>query len=125
MQLKPSLMIVEDEFLTATYFEIKFKKKEYNVVKVVSNGEDAVKYSIELKPQLILMDIRLAGKMDGIEAASHILSTYQPKIIFVTGYDDKSVMNRITTINYSGYFTKPVDFDTLQKFIEKNINVAG
>ena len=115
-----SILVVEDEAMTAMYMETFLRRKGYEVLKRVSTGEDAV-YSVHsLKPDLVLMDIRLAGKMDGIESASKILSETDSavQVIFTTGYTDVELKDRALLLNPLGFFIKPVNMPELIKTIE-------
>jgi DNA-binding NarL/FixJ family response regulator len=115
-----SILLVEDEAMTAMYMETFLRRKGYEVLKRVSTGEDAV-YSVHsLKPDLVLMDIRLAGKMDGIESASKILSETDSAVqfIFTTGYTDVELKDRALLLNPLGFFIKPVNMPELIKTIE-------
>jgi len=67
------------------------------------------------------MDIRLAGKMDGIEVAEKILTKENIPIIFMTGYNDKSTVDRINKLNPAGFIVKPIDIFEILSLIEKNI----
>jgi len=115
----PSILIVEDESITATFLELKFKRENYNVVSVATTADDAIKCAIENKPEFILMDIRLEGKKDGIDAAKEILNHYNPKVIFVSGYEPAGFMNRLETLEYLAFLTKPVEFHSVNELIKK------
>ena len=71
---KFKVLIVEDEFLTAKSLKMDLEKLGLNVLDPIAKGEDSVPVAIQENPDLILMDIRLAGGLDGIEAAEEILS---------------------------------------------------
>lgn len=115
----PSILIVEDEALTATFLELKFKGENYNVVKIVSTADEAIKAALEFKPDFIIMDIRLEGKLDGIDAATEILKHYKPIIIFVSGYEKDRLLNRLEDIEYLAYLSKPVEFKTILDLLKK------
>lgn len=114
------ILIVEDEFLTAKFFELKLKSYGFNVLKIVTNGNDAINSAIQLKPNFILMDIRLEGNIDGIDAANEILKHISTKIIFVTGYAESNFTERLKEINYLKFFNKPLDFNKLIDLLNKN-----
>ena len=79
---KANLLVVEDEFITAMDLEERLEELGYNVVKIVSSGEEAIKSAAELRPDLVLMDIVLQGEMKGTEAAEKINSLEIPVIFF-------------------------------------------
>ncbi len=115
------ILIVEDEFLTAKFFELKLKSFGFDVLKIVTNGNDAINSVIQLKPDFILMDIRLEGNIDGIDAAKEIMKHTNTKIIFVSGYSESNFIERLKEINYLKFFNKPLDFNKLIDLLNKNI----
>lgn len=117
---KTKILIVEDEFLTAKFFEYKLKSKNFEVLKICANGKDAIESAIELNPDFILMDIRLEGHIDGIDAAKEIQKHLSTNIIFVSGYSESNFLDRLKEINYLEYFSKPLDFNKLIDLLNKN-----
>lgn len=118
MKEKFRILIVEDEALTATFLSLKFKQLGYNPLEPVYTGEESVEKVREGRPDVVLMDIQLAGDMSGIEAAEQIRSFSQIPIIFMTGYDEQELMDEAKHLNPAGYFVKPVDIHSLQEVIE-------
>ncbi|MBU1096018.1 MAG: response regulator [Bacteroidetes bacterium] len=108
-----NILLVEDEAMNALYFKMVLTKAGHFVNKVVGTGEDAVSSANEERPDLILMDIRLAGKMDGIEAAEIIKANFDIPIIFMTGYQDTGHMERAKLLNPIKYFIKPINTQDL------------
>jgi CheY-like chemotaxis protein len=80
-----SVLVVEDEPISAMYVS-HLLSADYRVVGVASSGEEAIRLNSEERPELILMDIRLEGGMDGIEAARRIMESSRPHIVFCTAY---------------------------------------
>lgn len=115
-----SILVVEDEAMTAMYMETFLRRKGYEVLKRVSTGEDAVDSALALKPDLVLMDIRLAGDLDGIETAAKIISEIDSvmQFIFTTGYSDVELKEKAMMLNPLGFFIKPVNMPELIKTIE-------
>jgi CheY-like chemotaxis protein/DNA-binding transcriptional ArsR family regulator len=101
------VMIVEDELITAEAIAVLLKKLEYNPVVIVSSGEEAISKIDKFDIDLILMDIILAGTMDGIETAKLINTHYNIPIIFITAYGDKKTLNRAKLSEPYGYIVKP------------------
>lgn len=115
--VKANLLVVEDEFITAMDLEEKLGEMGYNVLKIASSGEDAIKFAAELRPDLVLMDIILKGNINGTEAAEKINSLEIP-VIFLTAYsDDKTLVNAKKSSPY-GYIVKPYDSPVLEVSIE-------
>lgn len=112
------ILIVEDEVMIAMCLEMELTRAGYDVCQRVATGEEAVIVAQDKTPDIILMDIRLAGDIDGIEAAQQIQACTAIPIIFMTGYPDKAVEERAKQLNPFGYFVKPVRIHTLQPLID-------
>jgi PAS domain S-box-containing protein len=104
----PRLLIVEDEYILAMNLQEGLESLGYAVIDIVDSAEVAIEKAQELRPNLILMDIRLRGKMDGIQAAEQIWTHLQIPIIYVTGHSDKSTVERATLTFPFGYILKPI-----------------
>jgi CheY-like chemotaxis protein len=113
------VLIVEDEIVIALSLESVLKTMGYMVTGIAMSGEDAIKQTMESYPALVLMDITLAGQMDGIEAASQIVEKLCIPIIFLTGYSDEISLNRLAEIDHYGVLQKPINEATLKLSIEK------
>ncbi|RKY76815.1 hypothetical protein DRQ07_09720, partial [candidate division KSB1 bacterium] len=112
------ILIVEDERIVSMEIEDKLTSLGYNVVGSVYKGEDAIKVADREKPDLILMDIQLRGKMDGIETADKITSQYHIPIIFLTAYADNQTIQRAKLSKPYGYLLKPFETRELHSTIE-------
>jgi PAS domain S-box-containing protein len=113
-----SILIVEDERIVAEDLKETLKNFEYHVVAIAVSGEIAIKMVDELLPDLILMDIHLAGKMNGIEAAIEILKHHDIPLIFLTAFADKELVSRAKLAGPYGYLLKPYDEQELRISIE-------
>src|SRR5207249_708974 len=82
----PSILISEDEIMVARDLEQRLLKFGYQVADIVDTGEEAVQKAATLHPDLVLMDIRLRGEMDGVAAAVQIRSACKTPVIFVTAH---------------------------------------
>lgn len=100
------IMVVEDERITAEDMRDGLEELGYDVIAVVSTGEEAVKLAEEISPDLVLMDIMLAGKMDGIEAAENIRGRFGIPVIYLTAYSDENTVARAKITEPSGYIIK-------------------
>jgi two-component system, cell cycle sensor histidine kinase and response regulator CckA len=80
------ILIVEDESIVQLDLQRRLQRMGHIVVGMASKGEDAIAKAVELKPDLVLMDIRLDGSMDGIEAARRIREEQWTPVIYVTAY---------------------------------------
>ncbi|OQX26740.1 MAG: hypothetical protein BWK80_08925 [Desulfobacteraceae bacterium IS3] len=112
------IMVVEDEALSAMIMCRTLENRGYSVCKPVATGEEAVISAIAEKPDLIFMDICLAGEKDGIQAAQEIGEIHNIPIIFVTAYSDTDLKKRAERLKPAGYMNKPVGIDQLQSAIE-------
>lgn len=114
------ILLVEDEFIASLHMKKQLEKMNYEVTKIVSTGENAIISARQNPPDIILMDIRLAGEMDGIEAASVIKGESQSDIpvIFVTGYNDDEIQKRADMVRPLEYLIKPVQMNKLKNIID-------
>ena len=111
------ILIVEDERIIAYDIEFMLRDLGYKVVKVVSTGEDAVTQALLLKPDLILMDIKLKGDKDGIETAQRIRENLNVPIIFVSAYSDEATMKKLLYQSFDSYIAKPFGINQLSQKI--------
>lgn len=114
-----SILLVEDEVIIAMLMQQSLIKIGYSISEQVTTGEAAVISAKQNPPDVILMDIRLAGKMDGIEAAAVIQSEAEIPIIFITGYVDQTIRDRAELLKPLGYLSKPLDIIKLKTIIDK------
>ncbi|MBD1909217.1 MULTISPECIES: ATP-binding protein [unclassified Leptolyngbya] len=112
------ILIVEDERVVARDIEKRLKKLGYVVSESVASGEEAIAKVAELRPDLVLMDIRLKGHMDGIEAAEQIRTDFDTPVIYLTAYADDATLQRAKVTEPFGYIVKPFDERDLQVAIE-------
>ncbi|MBF0518282.1 MAG: response regulator [Nitrospirae bacterium] len=101
------VVVVEDEIIVARDIEMKLKKLGYNVLDIAASGEEAIQKAGDLLPDLILMDITLEGKMDGIEAAGQIDTLYNIPIVYLTAHTDLDTLSRARVTEPYGYIIKP------------------
>ncbi|HUX49407.1 MAG TPA: response regulator [Spirochaetia bacterium] len=103
------IMIVEDEQIVALDIKMHLQKHGYEVPGMFASGEDAVREVAALKPDLILMDIKLQGKMDGLEAASRITEAHGIPVILLTANADESTIQRAKFTQPYAYIIKPFE----------------
>ncbi|KWT86734.1 diguanylate cyclase domain-containing protein [Candidatus Magnetominusculus xianensis] len=115
---KNKIMIVEDEGLTAAYIQDILESVGYVVVAHEFSGEDAIESAMTTEPDLILMDIRLQGRMDGIEAAGEIQKRMSVPIVYLTAHSDKAILDRARITQPYGYVLKPFNSKELHSNIE-------
>ncbi|NTU80752.1 MAG: response regulator [Chloroflexales bacterium] len=108
-----SVLIVEDELLVAMDARALLTSHGYDVAAVAASGGEAVSQALSLRPDLVLMDIRLRGEMDGITAAAQILTHHSVPVIYLTAFADDDTLLRARTTAPYGYLVKPFDESTL------------
>ncbi|WP_135606736.1 response regulator [Methanococcoides sp. NM1] len=101
------IVVVEDELIVGMMIKLKLEKMGYSVTGFASKGKDAISMVGEVHPDLILMDIRLKGGMDGIETAMKIRELYSIPIVFITADSSKATRERASLVGHQGYLTKP------------------
>jgi two-component system, response regulator PdtaR len=116
--LPVSVFIVEDELIEAEDIRMTLEKLGYRVSGIARSGEVALEALIHKRPDLVLMDIHLAGVMDGIEAAEQIRALYRIPVAFLTSHADDTNLERAKVTEPYGYILKPFDERELHSVIE-------
>jgi len=116
------ILVVEDEYILAINLQESLESLGYTVLDIADSAEGAIIIATELRPNLILMDIRLRGEMDGIQAAEQIWHNLQIPAIYVTGHSDKSTVDRATLTSPFGYILKPIKEQELYVAIQTALN---
>lgn len=117
-EVRRRILIVEDQELTATELESTLRQLGYEIAAVVSSGEEAVRQARALRPELVLTDIRLAGALDGIEAAGLIRAELDIPVVYLTGHADEATIRRATATTPFGFLVKPFNERELRASIE-------
>ncbi len=115
---KLQILVVEDESLVAKDIVNMVRGLGYSVPAVVSTGEEAIVIAEKTRPDIILMDIVLKGRIDGIEAAQYIWENYSLPVVYLTAYADEATLQRAKVTEPFGYILKPFDERELQTTIE-------
>ncbi len=111
-------MIVEDEAIVALDLEGQLTGLGFEVIALAHSGEESLRIAAGGRPDLILMDISLAGAMDGIQAASQLRASFNIPVIFLTALTDPATLERAKTSEPYGYLVKPFDPRELRAAIE-------
>jgi PAS domain S-box-containing protein len=114
----PRIFVVEDEAIVADDIKETLTSLGYHALGTAKSGEVALEKIAETTPDLILMDIHLSGKMDGIEAAGRVHAEYGIPVIFLTAFADTALLDRAKTAEPYGYILKPYDDRGLHSAIE-------
>ncbi|WP_432811194.1 ATP-binding protein [Pantanalinema sp. GBBB05] len=112
------ILVVEDEQVIAINLRESLESLGYTVPALAATAAAAIAKATELRPDLVLMDIRLKGEMDGIQAAEQIWQTLQIPVIYVTGHSDQSTLERAKATAPFGYILKPIGEKELYMAIE-------
>jgi len=101
------VLIVEDERLLKLNLEERLGTLGYEVVGSASSGEEALQLASGSAPDVVLMDIYLAGKMSGTEAARQLWNQYQIPVVYLTAFTDEKTLDAVKNSNPYGYIVKP------------------
>jgi PAS domain S-box-containing protein len=115
---KARILIVEDSFIIAYHLQATLEGEGYQVVDKCDSGEAALQFAESQRPDLVLMDIMLNGKMDGIEAASILKLKFNIPVIYITALTDKGTIARAKVTEPYGYITKPFEDREIFTIIE-------
>jgi PAS domain S-box-containing protein len=119
---KSSVLVVEDNPINAQMIQHFLRQGDYLVVGTAPTGEQAVSMAGELKPDLALMDVELAGEMDGIEAGGLIWERFHIPVVYLTGSEDEETFARAASTEAYGYLHKPVQERELSTTLRIAIN---
>jgi len=119
---KIRILIVEDEYLIALSFKRELEQFGYDVIEPVASGQAAVNAALEEHPDIILMDMGLAGAISGTEAARSITTQHNIPIIFMTGHSDKGTLEQIRQLNPTACLIKPIIGKQIHQVIEKHFH---
>ncbi len=112
------ILVVEDEAIVAKDIETALHGLGYSVPAVAASGEAAIEKAEALHPDLVLMDIRLKGQIDGVKAAGEINGRLGIPIVYLTAHADQQTLRRAKTTQPLGYILKPFDERDLSAAIE-------
>lgn len=115
---KIKVLVVEDSALIAEDIAFKLGKHHFDVVEIFDKGEDALEYLKKSQPDLVLLDIRLAGALDGISTGYMIQNTYSLPIIYLSDLADAQTLNRAKQTRPANYLTKPFNEADLVRAID-------
>ncbi len=116
---KIRILVVEDEGIVAMNTKLSLIGMGFDVLPIAISGTSALKIASGHKPDIVLMDIRLRGKMDGIETVERLKEKVDIPVIYITAHTDEQTVERANNTNPSCLLQKPVDDKTLRKAINK------
>ena len=112
------ILIVEDEGIIAENTGMFLKNMGHNVIAIVDNGESAIDIIDKGKPDLILMDIVLQGKLNGIDTTKIINERFGTPVIYVTAHYNKANLEEASKTKYCAYIHKPFNITEFKTAIE-------
>lgn len=112
------ILVVDDEKIVNLDIQVTLKRLGYEIAGEAVTGEEALQKAVALMPDLVLMDIKLRGEMDGIEAAESIIRNIDIPVVFLTAYSDEQTLNRAKLSGPFGYLLKPFEERDLRSAIE-------
>ena len=118
METSVRILIVEDETIVGLDTEDRLASLGYASAGCVRTGEQALETVEREHPNLVLMEIRLQGEMDGVMAAGQIRDRFRLPVIFLTAYSDDAILERAKRVEPYGYILKPFDDGELKAAIE-------
>lgn len=105
---RPSVLVVDDEFIIANSLSMQIEEMGYFVCGVAATAREAVELAQIHRPDIVLMDVRLKGEEDGVDAALAIHETTDSKVIFITGSREPATMARIELDHATAVLFKPI-----------------
>ena len=116
--MKANILIVEDESIVAQDLQFILEDLGYGVPAIANSGKSALEKVVEYQPDLILMDIRIIGEMDGINTAKIILQRFDIPVVYLTAHADEETLSRAKVTAPYGYIIKPFEECDLHTTIE-------
>jgi two-component system, response regulator PdtaR len=113
------ILIAEDDYLVATQMEDALTEAGFEAAVVVASAEEAVKAAVDNRVALVVMDIRLAGKRDGVDAAIELFQKHGMRCIFATAHVDAAVRQRAEAAQPLGWLQKPYSMTSLIELVRE------
>ncbi|MCW3104404.1 MAG: response regulator receiver [Bacteroidetes bacterium] len=112
------ILVVEDDYILAMVQAKFIQKMGFTVVASVTNGIDAIEAVKKYSPDIIIMDVRIDGDMDGVQTMMEIRKFSEVPVIYSTGNSESALMERAKDTNMKGFFVKPVNYNELETLIK-------
>lgn len=118
---KARILIVEDEWIVSVDLQTNLENDGYSIVAIASSGEEGIALAKKYRPDLVIMDIVLEGKLDGVETAEIILTELEIPVVYSTAYADDKTVQRLKKTQPLGYVLKPFDENEIKGVVETAI----
>ena len=115
---KPRALIVEDEILIAEELKQRLSLLGFSVIAAVDSAEEGIAIATRERPDLVLLDIRLKGEKDGVQAAKEIRQQVNVPLVYLTAHSDRLTVDRVKETEFDGFLLKPFRERELQTTIE-------
>lgn len=112
------VLIVEDETLIAEELKERLARLGFSIIAAVDTAEEGIEIATRERPDLVLMDIRLKGEKDGVQAAAEIRKQVDVPIVYLSAYSDQLTVERAKKTEHDGYLLKPFHRGELQSTID-------
>ena len=119
--LAPKILILESQMIIAADVSMQLSKLGYDVIGIISNLEDAIKTIENNRPDIVLMNIEMQGKVAGLKLSRIILKTYQIPIVFLTANSNKEIFKEVIDTQPYAFISKPFDNKDLKRGIETTL----
>lgn len=112
------ILVVEDDYILALV-QVKFiQKMGFDVVGSVTNGLDAIEAVKTQSPDVIIMDVRIEGDLDGVDTMAEIRKFSNVPVIYLTGNSEYALMERVKETDMKGFFVKPINYSELETLLK-------
>ena len=116
------VLIVEDEGIIAGHIASRLVRTGYEVAGIAESSDEALAKIDNLRPDLVLMDIRIKGPLDGVETTAKMRERHDIPVIYLTAHTDQQTVNRAKLTGAFGFLTKPIHHTSLSTAIEMAIH---
>ena len=120
-----TIVVVDDEVVIAMGLKERLAAMGYDVIGLAHSGDEAVEKAMNLRPDLILMDIMIPGDLDGIQVAEKVKTKLDIPVIFLTAYSEDKTIDRAKQAEPYGYIVKPFQDRELKAAIEYILSQTG
>jgi DNA-binding response OmpR family regulator len=125
-QLAPKILILESQMIIAADVSLQLSKLGYNVIGINTRPEDVLKIIQNNRPDIVIMNIKIQGKTDGLKIARNVLETHQIPVIFLSANTDKEIFKELIDTQPYAFIPKPFDEKDLKRGIETTLKrMAG
>ncbi len=118
MDIPVKILVVEDEMIIGAKISMQLTSLGYQVTGILSRGEDAVLHVADNRPDIVLLDIKLKGKLNGIETALQLQQKDSIPIIYITANSDEATFNQAKSTRPFAFISKPFKLLDLQRAVE-------